>query len=101
MVGVATVDALIAMKAHALRYASTQRRMVKRSSDLYDLFLLTLAAGSTAVLENAPWDLRDQCRSALAADLEDIEAAAAVLRRSAVPAQRRRRHPHERCRRSA
>lgn len=86
MVGVATVDALIAMKAHALRYASTQRRMVKRSSDLYDLFLLTLAAGSTAVLENAPWDLRDQCRSALAADLQDIEAAAAVLRRSAVPA---------------
>jgi hypothetical protein len=34
-VRVATVDALIATKTHALRYASTQRRMVKRSSDLF------------------------------------------------------------------
>jgi len=85
-VGVATVDALIAMKAHALRYASPPRRMIKRSSDLYDLLLLALTTGTANVLENAPWDVRGQCRSALAADLEDIEAAAAVLRRSPVPA---------------
>jgi len=85
-VRVATVDALISMKTHALRYASTQRRMVKRSSDLFDLFLLALTTRAATVLDNAPWDLRGQCRSALAADLEDIEAAAAVLRRSPVPA---------------
>jgi hypothetical protein len=85
-VRVATVDALLSMKTHALRYASTQRRMVKRSSDLFDLFLLALTTQAATVLDNAPWDLRGQCRAALAADLDDIEAAAAVLRRSPVPA---------------
>ena len=81
-VKVAVPPALIATKAHALRFATARRRATKRSSDLYDLYRLAathrpeIAAGLTA----ARWDLRGQVADALAADLADVEQALAVLR---------------------
>lgn len=50
---VATIDALIAMKSHALRFATRQRRSAKRGSDLYDLLLLSRTAAGR-VLPDAP-----------------------------------------------
>jgi len=81
-VKVAIAPALIATKAHALRFATAQRRATKRSSDLYDLYRLAssrlpeIAEGLAA----ARWDLRGQVADALAADLADVEQALAVLR---------------------
>ena len=86
-VKVAVPPALIATKAHALRFATARRRATKRSSDLYDLYRLAsshlpeIADGLAA----ARWDLRDQVAKALAADLADVEQALAVLR--AAPGQ--------------
>lgn len=84
-VRVAAVDALIAMKAHALRFGRPQRRALKRSSDLYDVVRLS-TSGTDEVLAGAPWDLQTQVCTALADDLADIPAAAAVLQGSPVPA---------------
>ncbi len=86
-VRVATIEALIAMKAHALRFARPERRRVKRASDLYDVVRLA-TAGTEDLLVGAPWDLRNQVLAALAADLADLPAAAAVLQGSAVQAIR-------------
>lgn len=86
-VRVATPEALVAMKVHALRFGAKQRRMTKRSSDLYDLVRLT-TAGDGQLLSDAPWGLRAQVCGALVADLglpKDRSAAAAVLRGSPVP----------------
>ncbi len=70
-VQVATVEGLIAMKSHALRFGRPDRRRLKRSSDLYDVVRLTTA--STAdLLVGSPWDLRNQVLAALAADLADL-----------------------------
>lgn len=83
-VRIAVPPALIATKAHALRFATARRRATKRSSDLYDLY--RLAAGHlpeiAGGLAAARWDLRDQVADALAADLADVEQALAVLRAS-------------------
>ncbi len=81
-VKVAVPPALIATKAHALRFATALRRATKRSSDLYDLYRLAAShlpeiAGGLA---SARWDLRDQVADALATDLADVEQALAVLR---------------------
>lgn len=86
VVRVATPAALIATKAHALRYASSQRRATKRSSDLHDLYRLAAVAGPEIAesLATAPWDLRKQVGAALAGDVADLEQALALLRRSAV-----------------
>lgn len=84
-VRVSTVDALIAMKAHALRFGRPQRRSTKRASDLYDVVRLT-TSGTGAILSDAPWDLQAQVRTALAEDLADVPAAAAVLQGSPVSA---------------
>jgi hypothetical protein len=79
---VAIPPALIATKAHALRFATARRRATKRSSDLYDLYRLAashlpeIADGLAA----ARWNLRGQVADALAADLADREQALAVLR---------------------
>lgn len=86
-VRVATVEGLIATKSHALRFGRPGRRRLKRASDLYDVVRLTTA--STAdLLVGSPWDLRNQVRAALAADLADLPAASAVLQGSAVQAIR-------------
>lgn len=82
-VDVATVEGLIAMKAHALRFGRPERRRRKRASDLYDVVRLT-TAGTAELLVGAPWDLRTQVRTALAQDLDDLPAAAAVLQGSTV-----------------
>jgi hypothetical protein len=86
-VRVATVEGLIAMKSHALRFGRPERRRLKRASDLYDVVRLT-TAGTADLLVGSPWDLRNQVRAALAADLADLPAAAAVLQGSAVQAIR-------------
>lgn len=86
-VRVATVEALIAMKAHALRFGRPERRRRKRASDLYDVVRLT-TEGTADLLVGSPWDLRAQVRTALVDDLADLPAAAAVLRGSAVQAIR-------------
>jgi hypothetical protein len=86
-VRVASVEALIAMKAQALRFGRPDRRRRKRASDLYDVIRLT-TAGTGGLLVGAPWDLRAQVRSALAEDLADLPAASAVLQGSAVQAIR-------------
>lgn len=86
-VRVATVEALIATKSHALRFGGAERRRRKRSSDLYDVVRLT-TAGTGALLVGSPWDLRNQVLAALAADLADLPAASAVLQGSAVRAIR-------------
>jgi len=83
----ATVDGLIAMKAHALRFGRPERRRLKRASDLYDVVRLTTSS-TEELLVGAPWDLRTQVRAALAEDLADLPAAAAVLRGSTVQAIR-------------
>jgi len=84
-VRVASVEALISMKAHALRFGRPQRRATKRSSDLYDVIMLT-TAGVDDLLAGAPWALRDQVRDAMADDLADLPAAAAALHGSPVQA---------------
>lgn len=81
---VATVDALIAMKSHALRFATRERRATKRGSDLHDLLLLSRAA-TGPVLARAPWDLASQVHEALADDLAKTDELAATLRRSGAP----------------
>jgi hypothetical protein len=86
-VRVATIEALIATKAHALRFGRPERRRLKRASDLYDVVRLT-AAGEADLLLGAPWDLRNQVLAALDADLADLPAASAVLQGSAVQAIR-------------
>lgn len=86
-VRVATVEGLIATKAHALRFGRPERRGLKRSSDLYDVVRLT-TAGTADLLVGSPWDLRNQVRAALAADLADLPAASAVLQGSPVQAIR-------------
>lgn len=81
-VRVAPPAALVATKAHALRYASTGRRATKRSSDLYDLYRLCAVHMPTIAgdLAPAPWALRQQVAKALGDDLADLEQALAVLR---------------------
>lgn len=81
-VKVAVAPALIATKAHALRFATARRRATKRSSDLYDLYRLAAShlPEITVGLDAARWDLRGQVADALAADLADVEQALAVLR---------------------
>lgn len=82
-VPVATVEGLIATKAHALRFGRPERRRRKRASDLFDVVRLTTSS-TEELLVGAPWDLRSQVRAALADDLADLPAAAAVLQGSAV-----------------
>lgn len=84
-VRVATIAGLISMKAHALRFGRPDRRATKRTSDLYDIVLLS-TAGNDDLLTDSPWELRAQVRAALADDLADVPAAAAVLAGSSVPA---------------
>lgn len=84
-VNVATVEALISMKAHALRFGRPNRRATKRASDLYDVVRLT-TAGTDELLAGARWDLRAQVRSAISEDLADLPAASAVLAGSPVQA---------------
>lgn len=78
-VSVATVDALIAMKAHALRFARPERRVTKRASDLYDVLRLS-AIATGPLLADAPWSLAAQVKDALSDDLADRGAATATLR---------------------
>lgn len=82
-VRVASVEALISMKAHALRFGRHQRRATKRASDLYDVIRL-VTAGADGLLIGAPWALRQQVRDAMAEDLADLPAAFAVLQGSPV-----------------
>lgn len=86
-VRVATVEGLIAMKAHALRFGRPERRRRKRASDLYDVVRLTTSS-TEELLAGAPWDLRTQVRAALSEDLADLPAAAAALQGSTVQAIR-------------
>lgn len=86
---VATVAALIAMKAHALRFGHPRRRSTKRVSDLADLHRLAAMVDPSSVtreLGTTAWRLDRQVRDALAEDvMSDPELAVALLRRSAVP----------------
>jgi hypothetical protein len=75
------------MTSLARRFGRPERRRLKRSSDLYDVVRLTTARNAD-LLVGSPWDLRNQVRAALAADLADVPAAAAVLQGSAVQAIR-------------
>lgn len=75
------------MKAHPLRFGRPERRRPKRASDLYDVVRLTTSS-TEELLVGAPWDLRTQVRAALAEDLADLPAAAAVHRGSTVQAIR-------------
>jgi hypothetical protein len=81
---VATPAALIACKAHALRFGRPQRRATKRPGDLFDLYRLALDHHDDVLggLSAAPWELRSQVASALHEDLADLEQAAATLRSS-------------------
>ena len=81
---VATVDTLVAMKAHALRFGSRDRRRRKRGSDLSDLLLLSISS-QRQLLVSAPWDLATQVRESLSIDLQDHRAIAATLRLSGTP----------------
>lgn len=81
---VATLDALIGMKSHALRFATKGRRATKRSSDLYDLLLMSRNPAGR-VLADAPWGLAGQVHEALAEDLANLDELAATLRRSGAP----------------
>lgn len=76
---VATTDALIAMKAHALRFGRPERRATKRASDLFDVLRLS-SLGTGRLLADARWDLASQVKDALTTDLADRGSAAAVLR---------------------
>lgn len=78
-VSVATIDALFAMKAHALRFGSRDRRRRKRASDLQDLLLLSQVTHGP-ILAHAPWGLREQVHDALTADLRDVESVSAILK---------------------
>lgn len=84
MIRVATPAALVACKAHALRFGRPQRRATKRPGDLFDLYRLALDHHDEvlASLDTAPWHLRRQVASALHEDLADLEQAAATLRSS-------------------
>ena len=88
-VKIAVPAALIATKAHALRFATARRRSTKRSSDLYDLYRLASSHLPEIAddLAAARWDLRGQVADALSADLADVEQALAVLRAAPVLAQ--------------
>lgn len=83
---VATPAALVACKAHALRFGRPQRRATKRPGDLFDLYRLALDHHDEilAALSTAPWLLRSQVTSALNEDLADVEQVAATLRSSPV-----------------
>lgn len=84
-VRVAVPDALVAMKSHALRWATAQRRSTKRTSDLHDLYRLAALDQSGEPLLAAPWSLATQVANALAEDLGSGAQAAALLRSSATP----------------
>ncbi len=80
---VASVPGLIATKAHALRYATKERRATKRASDLYDLYrLLALHPDADLELAAAPWDLNMQVHAALRRDLAPLDQAVAVLQQN-------------------
>lgn len=81
-VAVATVPAIVATKAHALRFATNQRRAMKRTSDLFDLYRLAAVSTDEIIdgLGAAPWDLQAQVSHALHADLHNLEQDAALLR---------------------
>lgn len=81
---VATPAALVACKAHALRYARAQRRATKRPGDLFDLYRLALEHRDAVVtaLGGAPWQLGAQVAAALGEDLADLEQVSATLRSS-------------------
>jgi len=84
---VASAAALVTTKAHALRWATANRRATKRSSDLYDLYRLAdvLPASVVEPLRGAPWNLARQVADALSEDLADLGQAAALLRSSPSP----------------
>ncbi len=84
-VRVAIPDALIAMKSHALRWATPQRRSTKRVSDLHDLYRLASLPDIGTQLEGAPWRLASQAARALTEDLGTGTQAAALLRSSPTP----------------
>ena len=85
---VATPAALVAMKSHALRYASAPRRTLKRASDLFDLYKLIESSrvnDLAASLADTPWGLDRQVLTALTEDVAGhYESAAANLRSSGV-----------------
>lgn len=83
----ASASALIATKAHALRWATPNRRATKRTSDLYDLYRLAEPYPVSVVgpLRHAPWNLARQVADALSEDLADLGQAAALLRSSQSP----------------
>ncbi|MDZ7676697.1 MAG: hypothetical protein U5K30_16720 [Acidimicrobiales bacterium] len=85
VVQVAVPDALVAMKSHALRWATPQRRSTKRVSDLHDLYRLIGLPEIGDALEGAPWGLAHQVPTALAEDLGNGAQAAALLRSSTAP----------------
>lgn len=84
-VRVAIPDALIAMKSHALRWATPQRRSTKRVSDLHDLYRLASLPDIGTELDGAPWRLASQAARALTEDLGAGTQAAALLRSSPTP----------------
>lgn len=79
---VAEPPALVAMKSHALRYATPARRPAKRGSDLLDLYRLAALDPSEIVdtLTGAPWNVIGQVADALHEDIGDLQQAAAFLR---------------------
>lgn len=83
---VATPAALVACKAHALRFGRPQRRATKRPGDLFDLYRLALDHHDEVLadLSGAPWRLQSQVATALHEDLADLEQASATLRSSPV-----------------
>lgn len=85
---VATPAALVACKSHALRFATSQRRSLKRPSDLYDTYRLARqhADQVTTGLVGAPWGLGGQVFAALDGDLTDLPQATATIRSSPSPA---------------
>lgn len=80
-VQVAETPALVGMKAHALRYATRERRSTKRASDLDDLWRLLQIVGTDA-LGAAPWRLGHQVLVALAEDLTPVAQTVAQLRQN-------------------
>lgn len=84
---VASAAALVATKAHALRWATANRRATKRTSDLYDLYRLAELPATNVIdpLRLAPWELASQVAGALSEDLADLGQAAALLRSSPSP----------------
>lgn len=84
-VRVAIPDALVAMKSHALRWASALRRTTKRTSDLHDLYRLAALQEAGHALSTALWSLASQVATAVTEDLRSGTQAAALLRSSAAP----------------